>query len=373
MLRQSLCSLVTSCRVVTRNQGPRTVMVRGRETIPSMIEDQAHAEKRMAPANCRAALEPSPVSEWNGTNETSQPISLSENRSTPATCSYDQVSIRESFPMLAGFVEEISDWDYPDSDMARALAIKVLPSTTPYLILQYREAVSSSRRFLDTNDPHKRYYSIITKLDTGVCTIRPPGPLGAIIVRLKPEASALFFAEHLERFSDAKIDLGDVFDAREVKLLEEVVSEAPTSFERVAAVAHFLCAHMCPREPDPMICRAAACLRSSPSTRVHRLAADLHVSERQLLRRFRNVFGVTPKQFARCVRIEKVLVERTRGSAWADIAYRCGFADQAHMINDFNAVLGAPPERALLPASAEQGLAAGGSNAAPIHHEYFFW
>ena len=43
--------------------------------------------------------------------------------------------------------------------------------------------------------------------------------------------------------------LGDVFDAREVKLLEEVVSEAPTSFERVTAVAQFLCAHMCPREP----------------------------------------------------------------------------------------------------------------------------
>jgi AraC-like DNA-binding protein len=303
----------------------------------------------------------------------SQPISLSENRSTAAICPFRRLSVRENFPKLASFVEDISDWDYPDSDMARALAIKVLPSTAPYLIVQYREAMSSSRKFLDTNNQHRRYYSIITKLDTGVSTIRPPGPLGAIMVRLKPEASALLFAEHLQCFSDTKVDLGDVFDAHEVKLLEEAVSEAPTSLERVAAVADFLCAHMCPREPDPMICRAAACLRSSPSTRVHRLAANLHVSERQLLRRFRSVFGVTPKQFARCARIEKVLVERTRGSAWADIAYGCGFADQAHMINDFNAVLGAPPERALLPASAEQGLAAGGSNGAPIAHEYFFW
>jgi AraC-like DNA-binding protein len=231
--------------------------------------------------------------------------------------------------------------------------------------------MSSSRKFLDTNNRQRRYYSIITKLDTGVVTIRPPGPLGAIIVRLKPEAGALF--EHSQCFSDTKIDLGDVFDAHEVKLLEEVVSEAPTSFERVAAVARFLCAHMCPHEPDPVICRAAACLRSNPSRRVHRLAADLHVSERQLLRRFRGVFGITPKQFARCARIEKVLVERAHGSAWADIAYGCGFADQAHMINDFNAVLGAPPERALLPASAEQGLAASGANGAPISCDYFLW
>jgi AraC-like DNA-binding protein len=257
--------------------------------------------------------------------------------------------------------------------MARSLAIKVLPSTTPYLIVQYRESVRSSRKFLDTNNQHRRYHSIITKVDTGVSTIRPPGPFGAIFVRFRPEASALFFAEPLKCFSDTKIDLGDVFDAHEVKLLEEAVSEAPTSFERVTAVAQFLCAHMCPRKPDPMICRAAACLRSNPSTRVHRLAADLDVSERQLLRRFRSAIGVTPKQFARCVRIEKVLAERTRGSAWADIAYGCGFADQAHMINDFNAVLGVPPERALLPASAEQGLAASGANGAPISCDYFLW
>ena len=56
----------------------------------------------------------------------SQLISLRENRSTAAICPFRQVNVRESFPMLASFVEDISDWDYPDSDMARALAIKVL-------------------------------------------------------------------------------------------------------------------------------------------------------------------------------------------------------------------------------------------------------
>jgi AraC-like DNA-binding protein len=344
MLRQSPCSVAS-----TRHQLP-TLAVRGRETTPLMTAEQSPRRNKM-----------------------SQLISLRETRSSAAICPCRQVNVREKFPMLASFVEEISDWDFPDSDTARALAIKVLPSTTPCLIVQYRESMSSSRKFLDTNIQHGRYHSIITRLDTGVITIRPPGPLGAIIVRFKPEASALLFAEPLHCFSDIKIDLGDIFDAHEVKLLEEVVSEVPSSFERVAAVAHFLCAHMCPREPDPMVCRAAACLRSNPSTRVHRLAADLDVSERQLLRRFRRVFGVSPKQFARCERIEKVLVERSHGSAWADIAYGCGFADQAHMINDFNAVLGVPPERALLPASAERGLAAGGANGAPIARDYFFW
>jgi hypothetical protein len=45
-----------------KRQRPRTITVRGRETMPSMTADQARAKKRMAPANRRAALEPSPVS-----------------------------------------------------------------------------------------------------------------------------------------------------------------------------------------------------------------------------------------------------------------------------------------------------------------------
>jgi AraC-like DNA-binding protein len=302
-----------------------------------------------------------------------QLIPFGEKGSTAPVCPCRQVNVRESFPMLAGFIEEICDWDVPDSDLARTLAIKVLPSSSLTLVVQYRESIRSSRRFLDTDNPHRRYYSIITKQDTGVSTIRPSGPLGAILVRFRPEASALFFAQPLRYFSDVKVDLADVFDAHEVELLEEAVAEAPTSFERMAAVAQFLCAHMHQRELDPVICRAAACLRKNPSTRVHRLAADLDLSERQLLRRFRDAFGATPKQFARCSRIEKVLLERTRGSAWADIACGCGFSDQAHMIKDFNIVVGASPERALLPASVEQAFVPDRSNGAPIVHDYLFW
>jgi AraC-like DNA-binding protein len=303
----------------------------------------------------------------------SQLISLKKHTSNIATFPCRSVNVGESFPVLASFVEDIVDWDFPDGDMARALAIKVLPGTIPYLIVQYRESMRSVRKFGGTNNRHIKYRNVITKVETGVCAVRPTGPLGAIIVRLKPEASALFLGERLHCFADTKIDLSDVFNAQEIKLLEERVSEAPTSLERISTVAHFLGAHACRREPDPVTCYAAACLRRDPSLRVRRLAADLHLSERQLLRKFQAMFGVSPKQFARCARIEKVLAARSNGSAWADIAYGCGFADQAHMINDFNAVLGVPPERALLPASAEQYFEADRPNSGSISYDYFVW
>lgn len=40
------------------------------------------------------------------------------------------------------------------------------------------------------------------------------------------------------------------------------------------------------------------------------------------------------------------MAARRRGLSWADVAYTCGFADQAHMINDVNAIIGVAPDRA---------------------------
>jgi AraC-like DNA-binding protein len=300
-------------------------------------------------------------------------MSTMTNANSIAVCPRESVNVRENFPALASFVDDIFDLDVPDGSVARAIAIKVLPSTVPYVIVQYRQSMSSSWRFHNAVAANKRYGNVITRIATGVYTMRPTGPLGAVIVRLRPEAPAFLFGASLQCFANIKVDLADFFGAQEIKLLEKAVSEAPTSLERVAAVAHFLCAYACPREPDPVVSRAVTCLRRNPSVRVRCLAADLDLSEKSLLRKFQSTFGLSPKQLARGARLEKALTERSHGSAWADIAYGCGFADQAHMINDFNAVLGAPPERALLPASVEQHRSMEERGSSPIGSDYFEW
>jgi AraC-like DNA-binding protein len=303
----------------------------------------------------------------------SQSRSPKPGTSNIAICPCRSINVHESFPVLESVVEDIGDWDFPDGDMARALAIKVLPSTRPYFFIQYRESMRSSRKYRDADHPHGAYRNVITSVETGISTVRPTGPLGVVFARLKPEAVAILLGERLQCFADAKIDLAGIFEPRQISLLEEMVSEASSSFERIAAVAHFLSVHAHRREPDPVAIHAAACLRRNPSLQVRRLAANLDISERHLLRRFQAVFGASPKQFARCARLEKVLAARRDGSDWADIAYGCGFADQAHMINDFNAVLGVPPERALLPASLEHYSEVSKPNAGHISHDYFVW
>src|SRR3981081_1998935 len=245
-------------------------------------------------------------------------------------------------PLLAEIVDQIADWDFPDGGVARALRPKALPSTAPYLIAQYRVPMGTDHHFGSSGYRHRRYVHVATMLRTGVVTLRTSGPLGVLIVRLKPEAAARLMGERMQDFADEKIELGNLFKASDLSLLEEMLMEAPDSAARFARIQSFLLRNFHPRQPGPVVCRAAQSLRRNPALRVRRLAAQLDVCERHLSRSFRAMFGASPKQFARVARIEKILAMRQGGSAWADIAYACGFADPHHMIHDFGAIVGAP-------------------------------
>jgi AraC-like DNA-binding protein len=163
---------------------------------------------------------------------------------------------------------------------------------------------------------------------------------------IRPEAAARLLGGGLRDFANAKIGLEEVFGDGDVALLAETLAKARSSRERLASVQHFLLEKRNEQEPDQVACAAAARLRSNPSLRVRQLAADLGISERQLSRRFQALFGTSPKSFARASRVEKIVAARRSGSSWAEVAYACGFADQAHMINDVGTIVGASPDLA---------------------------
>jgi AraC-like DNA-binding protein len=248
-------------------------------------------------------------------------------------------------PLLADIVEQIADWDIPDGNVARTITPKALPSTTPVLIAQYRVPMRSDLHFGSAGYRHRQYRHLVTAHRTGVVTVRPSGPLGVLLVRLKPEAAARLVGDRMQAFINEKVNLGDIFSAGEVSLLEETLMEASDSATRFARIESFLLQNLRQRQPDSIMSRAAKFLRRYPALRVRKLAAQLGVGERHLSRSFRAMFGASPKQFARVARIEKVFAMRQAGSAWADIAYACGFADQAHMINDFDAIVGETPQQ----------------------------
>jgi AraC-like DNA-binding protein len=75
------------------------------------------------------------------------------------------------------------------------------------------------------------------------------------------------------------------------------------------------------------------------------LARRQGLSRHQFARRFTAATGVAPKLFARIARFQALVPAplATDVSQWASLSPGLGFYDQAHMINEFRTLAGAPP------------------------------
>ncbi|GAB3484971.1 helix-turn-helix domain-containing protein [Nocardiopsis coralliicola] len=95
---------------------------------------------------------------------------------------------------------------------------------------------------------------------------------------------------------------------------------------------------------DPEVCRAWQLTRESGGLLpVQEAARRVGWSRRHLGARFRAALGVTPKQAARIVRFDRSGAALRGGAGPAAAAAEAGFADQAHLTREWNALAGATP------------------------------
>jgi AraC-like DNA-binding protein len=75
------------------------------------------------------------------------------------------------------------------------------------------------------------------------------------------------------------------------------------------------------------------------------LAKALHLSPRTLQRAFKERVGFSPRTYARIARLQHALglLRADAGGSLSDVAYRCGYADHAHMTREFRELTGRPP------------------------------
>jgi AraC-like DNA-binding protein len=246
--------------------------------------------------------------------------------------------IRPSVP-LARVVDAMWEWDVPVGEVARAITGKLLPSVAPQLAIHFREPMWSDRVA-----GGRQYRQIACGVQTKVVTVRATGPVGAIMVRLRPEAAPLLMGSALKELCDSQVELCDLFPNGDVARLVDQLAGAADTAERVALVESFLLNRLRDDPKESALYAAALQLRRDCRLSVRELAARLYSSERQLSRRFQATFGVAPKRFSRLVRLTRVLHLRQKGSSWADVASDCGFADQAHLINDFSNLVNHAPQ-----------------------------
>jgi methylphosphotriester-DNA--protein-cysteine methyltransferase len=105
---------------------------------------------------------------------------------------------------------------------------------------------------------------------------------------------------------------------------------------------------------EAMVAQAVGLLRRARGlVRISQVAAALGVGQRRLERAFVRSVGLSPKALGRVLRFRRALQEIAqaldggRQECWAALAIAAGYADQSHLIREFQALAGLTPARYL--------------------------
>lgn len=185
----------------------------------------------------------------------------------------------------------------------------------------------------------------VAGLDGTYALVESSGSQSGVEVYLTPVGAGLVTGVPMRRLKGRVVSLDELFGTLGGLVREELL-EAPGWEERFAIVDRFLLARLFEAEPPPA--SLAWALSRLHTTRgaieIGSLTDELRCSRRYLIGLFNDRVGLPPKLFARILRFEHSLeLADGGGIGWAEIAQRCGYYDQAHMVNDFQQFTGHSP------------------------------
>jgi AraC-like DNA-binding protein len=170
------------------------------------------------------------------------------------------------------------------------------------------------------------------------------GFIHLIGIRLRAGGAWPFLGIPLREFSDQVIELESVLGG-EISDLRDRIGEAKSDDARFDLVEGWL--RMRRRLPPTPAVRYALDViqRGADSSRIGRMADEIGISHKHLLREFDRCVGLTPKVFARLCAFQRVIQSVGQKSAvdWAGMAASCGYYDQAHLIREFRSFSGLTP------------------------------
>ena len=169
---------------------------------------------------------------------------------------------------------------------------------------------------------------------------------GVVAAKFKPGGFRPFLDRDVSALTDRTLPVADVFGAAS-ETASQAILAAPGDDDRVRGIETFLRS----REPvaDPVIDEIASLVYAAAGDRalltVDDLAARAGRPLRALQRLFAKYVGVSPKWVIQRYRLHEA-AERIAADPALDqveLALSLGYADQAHFVRDFKAMVGMPP------------------------------
>jgi AraC-like DNA-binding protein len=185
---------------------------------------------------------------------------------------------------------------------------------------------------------------LVAQMD-GPITIVPAGRVSMVGARLVAGALHRLLPVPQDRLAGQILDLESFWRSWARSTADRVASE-PSAADSLNTFERALEALVsdAPADAGTQSMEAAiATLRASGGNApIDRLAHATALSRRQFERRFAERVGLSPRLFGRIVRFQRALRHLGHESG-ADVAARCGYADQAHLVREIRRFAGRTP------------------------------
>lgn len=229
-------------------------------------------------------------------------------------------------------------------DFAQPAKERALPTGTVELVISLSE---DKLRVFDRQNtdlifrdamicgPHSEFFVIDSSRDEST--------LG---VHFKPGGAFPFLKLPAGELHNTHVSLDMLWGAETAELHDRLL-EAKNAGARFRILEQFLMAQI-PQSstPHPAVAFALEEFKNVPHERtISEVTSQIGLSQRRFIEVFRNEVGLTPKLFCRIQRFQEVLrlIWKGKQIEWVDVALSCGYYDQAHFINDFQAFSGLNP------------------------------
>ena len=228
---------------------------------------------------------------------------------------------------------------------AEPLVRREVPSGDVTLII----SPDTELRLPDVRDgtrPPGRHRSFVAALHDTYALVEHDGYQHGLEVRLTPLGAHALFGLSMHELTNRVVELDDVLGRGADELVGRLWDEAGWE-ARFALLDSLIGARVADaRPPSEGVAWAWRRLRQTRGrAAVGTLAAELGWSHRRLIARFREQVGMPPKTIGRLLRFENVsrALMGTPEPRLAEVAFDCGYYDQAHLNRDFRDFAGTTP------------------------------
>ena len=241
-------------------------------------------------------------------------------------------------PELAPFVQHFwyVQWDLRGAAPSTA---ETLPHPSCYLVFEH-----DLEKPID--DPSVHVRTEISGVTSGKFSRTMEGHGRVFGLKFQPGGLRPFLRSSVSTLTDRVVPAAAIFGP-DILMLATRLRALDSPEAMATSAADYLARHLPEREPDAELSTTLVnmILQDPTILSVEALSRRSGLSIRSLQRFFREYVGVSPKWVIRRFRLHELLERFHSGEAidGARLALDLGYADQAHLINDFRKLAGSPP------------------------------